>query len=73
MAIAALYKIADRFQNDFPDAAKTIKESSYVDDILDSVKSKTEANHKISNINTVLEKGGFSVKEMNQTVCSSIR
>ena len=63
MAIAALRKTADRFQNDFPDAAKTIKENSYVDDILDSVKSNTEANQTISNINTVLEKGGFSVKE----------
>ena len=58
----ALYRTADMFQKDSPSAAKLLKESSYVDDLLDSVASKQDALILAYEVETLLQKGGFKVK-----------
>ena len=58
----ALYRTAEMFQNDSPSAARFLKESSYVDDLLDSVGSKQVALMLAYEVETLLQKGGFKVK-----------
>ena len=40
-----------------------MKENTYMDDILDSVKDEEEANRLKKSVTTVLNKGGFRIKE----------
>ncbi|XP_068761870.1 uncharacterized protein [Montipora capricornis] len=63
MAQIALRKTAAEGENHSPSAAKTLKENSYMDDILDSVQTVSEARQLTTEIDEVLAKGGFSIKE----------
>ncbi|XP_068711775.1 uncharacterized protein [Montipora foliosa] len=63
MAQIALRKTAAEGENDSSSAAKTLKENSYMDDILDSVQTVSEARQLMTEIYEVLAKGGFSIKE----------
>ena len=63
MAQIALRKTAAEGEIHSPSAAKTLKENSYMDDILDSVQTMSEARQLTTEIDEVLAKGGFRIKE----------
>ena len=63
MAQIALRKTAAEGENHSPSAAKTLEENSYMDDILDSVQTVSEARQLTTEIDEVLAKGGFRIKE----------
>jgi hypothetical protein len=59
----AIYKTADLFKNEsIHQASKVLKESSYVDDLIDSCASKSEALKLCHEVEEILTKGGFKVK-----------
>lgn len=58
----ALYKTADRFQSDSPVAANFIKNSSYVDDLVDSFPTISKALNVAKETESMLSKGGFKIK-----------
>ena len=58
----AVYKTADLFENDSPQAANLLKRSSYVDDLIDSQPSVPEALKIAHEAEGMLGKGGFAVK-----------
>ena len=58
----AVYKTAELFREDSPQAADLLKNSSYVDDLIDSQPSKSEALKIAKETEEMLTKGGFSVK-----------
>jgi len=62
MAQIALRKTAEKGESLNPSAAKTLEDNSYMDDILDSVRTVSEAQQLTTGIEEVLEKGGFQVK-----------
>ena len=63
MAQTALRKTADEGKSCCPDAARVLKENTYMDDICDSVHSVEQAIKLTGEIDKVLQKGGFHVKE----------
>ena len=63
MAQIALRKTAEEGESLSPHATKTLKNNSYLDDILDSVDTVQEAQELMTGIDNVLKKGGFKVKE----------
>ena len=62
IAITAMRKTADLNEEYKPQAAESIRKNAYVDDICDSVCSVQEANALTSDIDEVLQSGGFRVK-----------
>ena len=58
IATVALRKTADMSEKDFPEAAKIVKNNSYMDDILDSVNTKAKAYQMTKEIET----GAFEMK-----------
>ena len=58
MAQIALRKTAEEGESLSSHAAKTLKNNSYMDDILDSVHTLQEAQDLTTGIDNVLEKGG---------------
>ena len=62
MAQTALRKTADEAAETYPEAARTILENSYVDDICDSVSTVDEAQRLTTDIDEVLVSVGFKVK-----------
>ena len=67
MAQIALRKTAEEGESLSPHAAKTLKNNSYMDDILDSIHTVQQAQELTTGIDNVLEKGGFKVKHGSQT------
>ena len=62
MAQIALRKTADEAAETYPEAARTILENSYVDDICDSVLTVDKAQRLTTDIDEVLVSVGFKVK-----------
>ena len=62
IAIEAKDRTADMFAESYPEAAKVIKDSSYVDDLVDSVVDLPAANRITSQIDHILREGGFTLK-----------
>ena len=62
MAQIALRKTAEELVETCPEAAKTLLENSYVDDICDSVTTVPKAQQLTTDIDRVLASGGFKVK-----------
>ena len=62
MAQIALRKTAQESQATNPDAAKVLTNNVYMDDICDSVDTVKKAQELSNDIDSVLAKGGFSVK-----------
>ncbi len=58
MAQIALQKNADEGDSINPDAARTIKDTTDMEDILDSVNPKEEAKKLTNDVDRILEKGG---------------
>ena len=62
IAMVALHTIADMNITQFPHAGKMIKENSYVDDLLQSVPSVTDALTLMADVQHVLALGNFKLK-----------
>ncbi|XP_041456247.1 uncharacterized protein LOC121408709 [Lytechinus variegatus] len=62
MAQLALRMTAEAAEATHPKAAQVLKESVYMDDICDSVREVSEAEQLTSEIDQVLQEGGFKVK-----------
>ena len=62
MAQTALRKTAKEAKETFPAAAKVIEDNTYMDDICDSVPTVKEAKKLTTDLDNVLETGGFQVK-----------
>ena len=58
----AVYKTANLFKDESPEAAEMLKKSSYVDDLIDSRLNKSEAMKLAYDAKNMLAKGGFTVK-----------
>ena len=69
----AVYKTADMFESESPKAANLLKRSSYVDDLIESQPSTTEALKIAHETEEILVKGGFEVKCWQFTGDSSPR
>ena len=67
IAIVALKKTAERKKQEFPEAAKTITDNSYMDDIIDSVSNEQKASKRTEEIEEVLGSGNFKIKEWTIT------
>ena len=63
IAIVALKKTAERKQKELPEAAQTISDNSYMDDIVDSVPNQQEAIKRTKEIEEILSTGNFKMKE----------
>ena len=72
IATTALRKTAELGKNEYPVAANVILKSSYVDDLIDSFENKEEAQTVMKDIETLIEPGGFKIKEWttNQIGCA---
>lgn len=62
IATEALFKTAEMCRDDYPRAAEFILNSSYVDDLIDSVSTPQEAVELAQETEYVLAQGGFRVK-----------
>ena len=62
MAQIALRMTAEKAKARYSDAAKTITDDTYVDDMCDSVHSVAEAKKRTSETDKVFMSGGFHVK-----------
>ena len=62
IASEALYKTAEMFKCDYPKVADLLTQSTYVDDIIDSVPSLDDAVTLACNTSKVLKEAGFQVK-----------
>ena len=58
----AVYKTANLFKDESPEAAEMLKKSSYVGDLIDSRPNKSEAMKLAYDAENMLAKGGFTVK-----------
>nr|XP_058940528.1 uncharacterized protein LOC131768833 [Pocillopora verrucosa] len=63
IATVVMRKTAEFGHQEFPEATKTIINNSYMDDIIDSVNNKERAKSITRQIESILEKGGFKMKE----------
>ena len=63
IATVALRKTAEMGKNHFPEAAQIILNSTYMDDIIESVDTQERANQLTDDIEKLLEEGGFKLKE----------
>ena len=72
IASRALRKTAELNAEQYPEAANTITNNSYVDDILNSFSTTEFAESITSDIDTVLETGGFQVKRWIMSEDSNI-
>ena len=63
IATECAYLTADMFMEKYPEAATTIKDSSYVDDVIDSVHGKEKARKLAGEISFIYKKANMHVKE----------
>ncbi|XP_028403964.1 uncharacterized protein LOC114526564 [Dendronephthya gigantea] len=68
MASFVMLKIAEEHPETTPEASKIIERDRYVDDLLHSCPSNTDAIQRISDIEKILNTGSFPIKEWH---CSS--
>ena len=62
IATEALKQTAENCRSSYPKAAEFVISSSYMDDLIDSVHSKSEAEELARQTNEVLKTGGFFIK-----------
>ena len=63
IATVALRKPAEMGADKYPKAAQVIKENTYMDDIIESVPTTEKATKLAKDIETLLDKGNFKMKE----------
>ena len=71
IATLALRKTAEEFKEQYPRAAEVILTNTYVDDMLDSFIHAPEALQTASNVELILDTGGFSIKEWTSNIPSN--
>jgi len=71
---------ADRFEPEYPEAVRKVKENFYMDDFLDSVNSEDEAVRIIREVTLINSQGGFKLcnwisnsPEINATIPEELR
>ena len=62
IATAALRKTAEMGKDIYPAEAQTVLKNTYMDDVLDSVSNQEKAKCTTTNIERLIEKGGFQIK-----------
>lgn len=62
ISITALHMTAKMFENKYPETSNMIINDSYVDDILHSCETISEAYSKINATDEILQEGGFQIK-----------
>ena len=62
IAITALNKTAELSRSEYPEAVDIIKGNTYMDDIIDSFDDLSDANEIASQIDIIIKKGNFIVK-----------
>ena len=63
IATVALRKTAEMGKDQFPEASQVILSNTYMDDIIDSVNNRTKAKQITDDIEKLLIKGAFKLKE----------
>ena len=63
IATVALRKTAEMEKDQFPEASQVILNNTYIYDIMDSVNNRTKAKQITDDIEKLLNKGGFKLKE----------
>ena len=63
----AMRLTAESKEQEFPDAARAIKENTYMDDVLDSVNTEEEYEKLTKDIDALLEPGKFEIKEWRRS------
>lgn len=63
IATVALRKTAEMGKDQFPEASQVILNNTYMDNIIDSVNNRTKAKQITDDIEKLLNKGGFKLKE----------
>ena len=63
----AMRLTAELKEQEFPDAARAIKENTYMDDVLDSVNTEEEYDKLTKDIDALLEPGKFEIKEWRRS------
>ena len=67
IAITALNKSVDMAPEEFAEAKCTVRDNTYVDDIIDSFESPTVCKEIAQQIETMLRVGGFNIKSRTTT------
>lgn len=62
IATLALRQTAEKYVNQYPEAAHMIMKNTYVDDMIQSVPSEEDASKLIKDAECILSTGGFAVK-----------
>ena len=62
IATVALRMTAEMNQEKYPQAAKIIKDNTYMDDILESVSDREKAQSVTNDVEKLVSKGGFEIK-----------
>ena len=70
MASFVMLKIAEENQEVYPEAATILKRDRYVDDLIHSCKTPSEATDRMKHLNEILASGSFKIKEW---FCSSAK
>ena len=63
IATVALRKTAEMGEDQFPEATRVILNNTYMDDIIESEDTREKANEITGDIEKLLDKGGFKLKE----------
>ncbi|XP_048590228.1 uncharacterized protein LOC116612667 isoform X2 [Nematostella vectensis] len=63
MAQIALRKTAEEGEKEYPEAAKVLKENTYMDDICHSEETPDKVQQLVKDLGKVLQNGGFHVKK----------
>ena len=69
IATMALRKTAKMKEKEYPHAASMILNNTYVDDIVNTVKDRDEANNLVRQTNHILNHDGFAVKHWTASGC----
>ena len=63
VATVALRKTTEMGEDQFPEAIRVILNNTYMDDIIENVETREKANQITGDIEKLLDKGGFKLKE----------
>ena len=63
LALATMLQLAKDVEEEFPEAAKLLKHSFYVDDLLQSFPTKEQATEAFRQLKLALKKGGFQIRK----------
>ncbi|KAK3896107.1 hypothetical protein Pcinc_000205 [Petrolisthes cinctipes] len=63
IAMTALHKTAEMLESEYPEAAAMLIHDSYVDDVIHSCDTVSEALRKLTDTGEILKVGGFQIKQ----------